>query len=119
MPDTEHYPYVYINAGSARELHPGERQYLETEFTGGDGAAPYIKSSYSERNGWGKLTGYLKRSELPVGVRIGDAPAEDPSRPLSQEEMTALKEQAIVELRAKGWEVIENSDGSFTMKPPR
>ena len=46
------YRYVYVIAdGTARELHASERQYLETEFSGGDGVMPYIKSSYSERDG--------------------------------------------------------------------
>jgi len=41
----EPYRYVHVEAdGSARELHPSERRYLETEFKGGDGAAPYIKA---------------------------------------------------------------------------
>jgi len=41
----EPYPYVHVNAdGSARELHPSERRYLETEFKGGDGA-PIAPSS--------------------------------------------------------------------------
>jgi len=51
MPAAEPYPYIYVNAdGTARELHAGERAYLETEFKGGDGAMPYIKDSYEERN---------------------------------------------------------------------
>ncbi len=46
MPKDEPYRYIYVNAdGSARELHAGERDYLETEFTGGDGAAPHIKDN--------------------------------------------------------------------------
>jgi hypothetical protein len=49
------YPYVYVNAdGTARELHANEQKYLETDFKGGDGAAPYVKSSYQERDGWGR-----------------------------------------------------------------
>jgi hypothetical protein len=32
------YPYVHVNVdGSARELHPGECDYLETLFSPGDG----------------------------------------------------------------------------------
>ncbi len=103
------YPYVYVNAdGTARELHADERQYLETEFTGGDGAMPYIKSSYEARDGWGEISGYLKRSQLPPGTPIADAPAENPNRPMNREE-------SIAWLRAKGVEVVENSDGSYTM----
>ena len=114
MPAAAPYRYVYVIAdGTARELHVNERQYLETEFRGGDGAMPYIKSSYSERDGWGEITGYLKRSELPAGTVIHHAPAEDPRRPLSQTEYIAW-------LRNKGVEVTENSDGSMTiMAKPR
>ena len=108
------YPYIYVNAdGTARELHANERRYLETEFSGGDGAAPYIKDSYFELNGWGEIKGYLKRSELPARTPIDDAPAEDPLKPMGPAE-------TIEWLRSKGVEVIENGDGSFTtMAKPR
>jgi hypothetical protein len=109
----EPYPYVHVNAdGSARELHPSERRYLETEFKGGDGAAPYIKARYDQRNGWNELTGYLKRALLPDGMAVAAAPADDPSRPLDRAEYAAW-------LRGKGVEVIENADGSLTVKPRR
>jgi hypothetical protein len=105
------YPYVYVNAdGTARELHASERTYLETEFTGGDGAMPYIKDSYYERNGWGELSGYLKRSRVPVGTAVRASPAEDPRRPMTREEEIAW-------WRSKGVEVVEHSDGSYTMLP--
>jgi hypothetical protein len=105
------YPYIYVNAdGTARELHANERQYLETEFRPGDGAAPYIKGSYPQRNGWGDLGGFLERSRLPRDIPIQDAPAEDPTRALS------TKEQQIAWLRSKGMEVIENSDGTFNVR---
>lgn len=113
MPGAELYPYVYVNAdGTARELHPNERKYLETEFRGGDGAAPYIKRSYEERNGWGELRGYLERSRLPIGTPTSKAPTEDPSRPMNRQEY-------IRYLRGKGMEVTENPDGSFTVSDPR
>ena len=113
MPNTDLYPYVYVNAdGSARELHESERRYLETQFKGGDGAAPYIKSSYEERNGWHELNGYLARSLLPESAAIHDAPAEDPIRPMNCEEYVAW-------LRNKGMEVTEKSGGSFTISKPR
>jgi hypothetical protein len=103
------YPYLYVLAdGSARELHASEHKYLETEFKGGDGAMPYIKSSYEARDGWGVITGYLKRSQLPRGTRIHDAPAEDPLRPRN-------KAEHISWLRSKGVDVVENSDGSITV----
>ena len=106
------YPYIYVDAdGTARELHASEWAYLETEFMGGDGAMPYVKDSYDERNGWGEISGYLKRAALPAGTPVGDAPAEDPRRPLS-------REQYIAWLRGKGVEVTENSDGSLTLHGP-
>ena len=103
------YPYIHVNAdGTARELHASERAYLETEFKGGDGAMPSIKDSYEERNGWGEISGYLKRAALPAGTPVADAPAEDPRRPMGREDY-------IEWLRGKGVEVNENSDGSLTV----
>jgi hypothetical protein len=88
MPRAENYSFIYVNAdGTARELHPNERQYLETEFLPGDGAAPSVKDSYAERNGWGEITGYLMRSRLPPGTLIQDAPEEDPRQLMSATEL--------------------------------
>ena len=101
----EPYPYVYINAdGTARELHPDERAWLETEYKGGDGARPYIKDSYDERNGWGERNGYLRRASLPAGTPLADAPAQNPIRPMSPKELIAW-------LRSKGMRVTENGGG--------
>ena len=44
--------YVEVD-GTARELHADERAYLETDFEGGDGARPYVKSKYEQRDGSG------------------------------------------------------------------
>lgn len=113
MPVAERYRYVYVNSdGTARELHPNERSYLETEFGPGDGGAPYVKCSYDERNGWGELSGYLERSCLPDGIDILEAPAEDPNRPLNQAEY-------IEWLRSKGMQVTQNSDGSVSVSKPK
>jgi len=107
------YRYVYVNAdGTARELHASERYYLETEFKGGDGDMPYIKASYEERDGWGEISGYLERSQLPAGTAVAAAPAENPMRALSKDEYIAW-------LRDNGTEVVENADGSFTIKGRR
>ena len=104
------YPYVYVNAdGSARELHVGERKYLETEFKGGDGAMPYVKMNYDQRDGWGEISGYLKRAGLPAGVAVAAAPVDDPLRPLNEDDFTEL-------LRKKGAEVVKNADGSLTIR---
>src|SRR5215831_9133525 len=79
MPTAARYPYIYVNAdGTARELSPNEWRYLESKFHPGDGAAPYVKSSYSKRDGWGDLSGYLERSKLPHGIQIRDLSTEDP-----------------------------------------
>src|ERR1700733_6520048 len=65
------YPYLYVNAdGSARELHPNERNLLETPFHPADGARPYVKRNYLQKNGWGEITGFLKRSKLPRGTQM-------------------------------------------------
>ncbi len=115
MPAAAPYRYVYVNAdGTARELHAEERAYLEKEYSGGDGDMPYIKSSYSKRNGWDELNGFLKRSDLPARTTIHPAPMENPNRRMSQDEYIAW-------LRNKGVRVIENTDGSITTmaKPHR
>lgn len=109
MPNTAPYPHIFINAdGTARELHADERAYLETEFTGGDGNMPYIKGSYDERNGWGDLGSYLAREDLPAGIAVLDAPAENPNKPMSHDEYVAW-------LRAKGLDVVEKADGSISI----
>lgn len=111
MPAVEPYPYVYVNAdGSARELHADERAYLEAEYRGADGNRPYIKQDYAQRDGWGELSGYMKRALLPPGIAVAAAPAEDPNRPMNREETIAWH-------RARGLEVIENDDGSYTIMP--
>ena len=112
MPNVESYPYVYVNAdGTARELHPNERQYLETEFLPGDGAAPHVKDSYAELDGWGEIRGFLVKSKLPEGTPIQDAPKEDPSRGLG-------KAEYVEWLRSKGVNVTEKSDGSVLLSKP-
>ena len=70
---------VYIeNDGSARALTEAEKRYVETEFSPLDGARPYVKSQFGERNGWGELRGFLHRDRLPDGVPVGPAPPETP-----------------------------------------
>jgi hypothetical protein len=108
----EPYPCIYVNAdGSARELHPDNRKYLETPFSPSDGGRPYVKDSYSQKNGWGDIKGFSNRSKLPEGVHVHPGPAEDPSKLLTMADQFKF-------LREKGWEVIENRDGTFTVKKP-
>ncbi len=110
--NTEPYPYVYINAdGSARELHRGEREYLETPFHGADGGRPYLKSRYLQKDGWGEIKGFLKRTKVPKDIQIGIAPVEDPSKAMTREEHIQF-------LREKGMVITENRDGSFTATKP-
>ncbi|MGD0897160.1 MAG: hypothetical protein ABR915_04945 [Thermoguttaceae bacterium] len=106
------YPYVYINEdGSARELHSKEREYLETPFGPGDGARPYVKFRYEDRDGWGSLAGFCARSEVPSGALIAAAPAEDPHPPMSKEEHVAWLRSKMV-----GFDVVENPDGTVSMR---
>jgi hypothetical protein len=106
------YPFIFVNAdGSARELHQGERDYLETGFHPADGGRPYVKGNYAAKDGWGSLAGYLKRSKLSSQIEILPPPVEDPSRPLTIEEQNQF-------LRDKGFVVTENPDGSFSAKKP-
>ena len=82
------YPYVYVNPdGTVRELHPKERQYLETPFHPADGARPYVKPSYDARNGWGDIEGFCPRSAIPEELRVSEAPAEDPTRTRAAEDL--------------------------------
>ena len=72
---------VYIDhEGSARELTEAEKTYVDTEFSPFDGARPYVKSNYEQRNGWGELSGYLPREKVPEALPIGAAPPESPSQ---------------------------------------
>ena len=65
------YQYIYVNHdGSARELSIEEKIYLQTEYHFGDSARPYIKATYSEKNGAGKISGFCRRSELPEGIIV-------------------------------------------------
>lgn len=106
-PGQSAYPYVYVEVdGTARELHADERTYLETKFDGADGARPYIKSKYEQSDGWGELSGYLKRSKLPAGKSVKPAPLDDPNKSLSRDEYLAF-------LRANGLEATENADDTF------
>jgi hypothetical protein len=88
---------VYINDdGSARELDDAEKQYVDTKFPPFDGARPYIKSHYWQRNGWGGLRGYLQRKDVPINTSMGPAPLA--SRPHSTPRAVA---DAIIELIRK------------------
>jgi hypothetical protein len=106
------YPYVHVNEdGSVRELRRTEREHLETPFFGADGGRPYVKWRYRQRNGWGDLEGFLKRTKLPNGVRVGPAPGEEPERD--------AKSETIRRAREMGCDIIENGNGSYTIVPSK
>jgi hypothetical protein len=110
--DRQPYPYVQVNNdGSARELHKSEREYLETPFFGADGARPYVKWRYTQKNGWGELGGFLKRTKLPKRVHIAPAPVEEPKQD--------VKGETIRRAREMGYDIIENANGSTTMVPSK
>ena len=106
------YPYVFVNKdGAVRELHSGERKYLETPFSPFDGGRPYIKKGYDSKNGWKSIEGFCLRSKIPEDLPITDEPNEYPNQLMS-------KTDQIEFLRKKmnGFEITEQSDGTVTAK---
>ena len=75
------FRYVFVNPdGSARELSADEQEYLNTEFSGGDGARPYIKIRYESLTPDGRMIGFLERRQLPAGIEIQPAPTSAHNR---------------------------------------
>ena len=67
----EGYHYIFVeDDGTAREVTSDEREFLETEFDPFDGARPYIKTRYETLDGYGGLSGYLPRRQLPENIPI-------------------------------------------------
>ena len=64
--------------GSARELTDAEKTYVDTDFSPFDGARPYIKPRYEQRNALGELRGFLQRQRLPAGRPVQPAPPASP-----------------------------------------
>jgi hypothetical protein len=65
------HDFVHVEEdGAVRELTMDERAYLNTTFTGDDGARPYIKTSYWSRGPGGSRSGFIYRSLGPGHVRI-------------------------------------------------
>ncbi|HEV2136309.1 MAG TPA: hypothetical protein VGR47_18865 [Terracidiphilus sp.] len=100
----EPYPYIYVNAdGSARELHREEREYLSSRISRFGEPRRYVKSTYSQKDGWGQLEGVLKRSSLPREIEIGAAPRENPKK-------LGTFAEVLESLRAKASEATINSN---------
>jgi hypothetical protein len=70
-PKESGFRYVFVNPdGSARELTADEQEYLNSEFSGGDGARPYIKFRYESLTPDGRIIGFLERRQLPAAIKI-------------------------------------------------
>jgi hypothetical protein len=79
---------VFIdNDGSARELTDAEKTYVDSDFSPFDGARPYIKSRYEQRNALGELRGFLQRRQLTAGTAVHPAPP--PSPPVNRPQAVA------------------------------
>jgi hypothetical protein len=110
--DAHPYPYIYVNDdGGARELRKTEREHLEAPFLGADGGRPYVKWRYGQRNGWGDLGGFLRRTKLPRGIPVDTAPEDEPERD--------AKTETIRRAREMGCDIIENGNGSYTIVPSK
>ena len=65
------FKYVYVDENrSVRELDSDERTYLNTKFHGSDGARPYIKSHFWSRTSDRKVSGYLRKVQVPWWIEI-------------------------------------------------
>jgi hypothetical protein len=65
------FEYIWVDDdGEARELDAHERDYLSTTFHPADSGRPYIKIRYESRTPDGRLSGYLRRRQLPGRVRV-------------------------------------------------
>ena len=104
--------FVYVNQdGSVRELSPDERAYLSQDFAPGDGGRPYIKASYDSTDGWGSVSGFLPRREVPRQVTV------EPVNPDYVPPRFDPRRQAIEDGRRAGDIVTANLDGSVTSRP--
>jgi hypothetical protein len=70
-----------------------------------------VKWRYSQRNGWGDLGGFLKRTKLPRGMLVGPAPVVEPE--------WDAKAETIRRAREMGCDIIENKNGSYTIVPSK
>jgi hypothetical protein len=68
------FEFIYVkDDGSARELDSDEREYLNTKFDPADGGRPYIKFRYESLTPDGRISGYLRRRQLPRRIQIDAA----------------------------------------------
>ncbi len=115
--DSGEFEYVRVNQdGSVRELSPKEKEYLNTEFSVGDGAAPYIKFSYKSRDGWGSISGFLPREKVPTNIVIEPVNPQYDSL-VANRPIEYFKEQILEEHRISGDIIETHPDGSVTCTP--
>jgi len=104
--------FVYVNQdGSVRELSPDEREYLSETFHPADGARPYIKTSYESRDGWGSVSGFLLRKQIPRQIVV------EPVNPEYVRPEFNARLEAIEDSKRVGDIVTTNADGSVTCVP--
>ncbi len=106
------YPIVFVEKdGIVRELHVSEKKYLETPFYRSDGARPYVKRSYQQKDGLGSIMGYCYRSKIPSNITIRPSPLEDPTDLYAQE----LTHDTVKFAKEHGFEYIEE-DGKVIFR---
>jgi hypothetical protein len=106
----EPYPYVKVtDDGKVHELDQEDRAYLQERFHPCDGARPFVKSSYEDKNGWGNLGGFCARKHIPTGIRIDAAPIDRAGQLPLIDELREMSEKA-------GLEFVDNEDGSYTTR---
>jgi len=65
------FEYIWVeDDGAARELNREEQSYVSTDFSPFDGGRPYIKMRYETRTPDGRLSGYLRRRQVPSRISI-------------------------------------------------
>ena len=66
------FDYVYVDEdGNAHELTAAEEEYVTTAIFLDNDADQYIKPRYESLTADGRLSGYLRRRELPPEIPVG------------------------------------------------
>ena len=107
------YRYIFVeDDGSAREITINERHFFEIELSPFDGSRPYVKIRYESLNGYGGLSGFLPRRQLPKGIPIEQLSSEAESYE-ENELFGEIDGSKMVEARKKLSEIFnENLDDS-------
>ncbi len=103
------YPYVWVTGkGAVYELDAEDRAYLETPFHPCDSGRPAVKDSFESKNGWGSISGFCARKDVPAHITICPTPVPP------EERKSVLEEY--------GLQFVENADGTggvIRAKKPR